>query len=191
MTGVEPSPLSCAKAQELYGIEVQQGTMNRFEARGREFELVTIMGNLQLHENPFATLRQCYDVMADEGLLIYEMKNPESIARLLAVAATQVPGVRDWKTTRLVVERGFSCMRFAASKAYLAAVTEELGFEVLEVMTVPPRMLAYGQSNQAHRKGWKGIVWQLLDRVDQLRDEQAWIRVCARKRVTQRIPPMA
>ena len=81
VTGVEPSPYSCAKAQKLYGIDVQQGTMTSFRPAGKQFDLVTIMGNLQLHENPFETLDRCHEVLNEEGLLIYEMKNPRSLVR--------------------------------------------------------------------------------------------------------------
>ena len=58
VAGVEPSPVSGRKAKQLYGLDIHVGTMNTFPAPSTPFDLVTILGNLQLHENPFRTLAQ-------------------------------------------------------------------------------------------------------------------------------------
>ena len=181
LRGVEPSPISCAKGKELYGLEIHQGTMNTFDAGGEKYDIVSIIGNLQLHEDPFRTLQQVYEVMRPGGVLVYHMKNPFSAARRLARAAASVPAVRNANLTRLAVERGYLCMRYAASKSMLARKTDEIGFETQEVRTIPPRMLAFSTRTTGHGKGIVGHVWSMLDRIDGITDQRAWIQVTCTK----------
>ena len=115
------------------------------------------------------------------GILVYHMKNPFSAARRLARVAAAVPAVRNANLTRLAVERGYLCMRYAASKSMLARKTDELGFETQEVRTIPPRMLAYSTRSTAHGKGMVGHVWKVLDHIDRLTDQRAWIQVTCTK----------
>jgi 2-polyprenyl-3-methyl-5-hydroxy-6-metoxy-1,4-benzoquinol methylase len=179
--GVEPSPVSVKKAQLLYGLKVHQGTMNTFDSGGLRFEVATIMGNLQLHENPFATLTQVYAVLKPGGLLIFQMKNPFCTARRLARIAAKIPWVNRTSLTRLMLERGYFCMRYSASKRLLKAAAQKIGFEVLDVATHPPRMLAFTNQNVAHAKGIKGKVWGALDTIDKLMGQRAWIQICCLK----------
>lgn len=181
LRGVEPSPVSCQKARALYGLDIHQGTMNTFDAKDDKFDIVSIIGNLQLHEDPFLTLSQVRDVMNPGGILVYHMKNPFSAARRLARVAAALPAVRNASLTRLAVERGYLCMRYAASKSMLARKTDEIGFETQEVRTVPPRMLAFSTRTTAHGKGMVGHVWSVLDRIDQITDQRAWIQVVCTK----------
>jgi len=179
ISGVEPSPDSCAKAQALYGIKLFQGTMNTFCAEEKSYDVITIMGNLQLHADPFLTLRKCRRILKEKGLLIFQMKNPSSLARVFTILLSKLPILSRWRITKLAIERGFSCMRYALGKDDLRRMTEELGLDVLEITTLPPRMLAFGNTRRGHRRGLIGLAWQILDRIDQWRDQQAWIQVCA------------
>jgi trans-aconitate methyltransferase len=179
--GVEPSPVSCAKAKELYGLDVHNGTMNSFDPGDTRFDVVSIIGNLQLHENPFDTLRRAYELMAPGGMLIFHMKNPDSMARRLGRLATRLPGIKNSSITRLICERGFACMRYSAPKKFYPAKVAELGFELRELHTRPPRMLAFSNRNQGHAKGLIGLAWGVLDGLDGLLDQRAWIEVCCTK----------
>ena len=180
LCGVEPSPISCQKAGELYGFQVYQGTMNTFDPQGQQFDVVSILGNLQLHEDPFLTLKQVLSVMRSGGVLVYHMKNPFSAARRIARVAASMPAIKNTKLTRLAVERGYLCMRYAASKSMLARKTDEIGFETREVRTIPPRMLAYS-TRTAHGKGLVGQVWKALDHIDRTTDQRAWIQITCTK----------
>lgn len=179
--GVEPSPVSCAKAQALYGIRPFLGTLSEYESRSERFDLILILGNLQLHENPFRTLRQAHRLLAPGGVLLFDMKNPTSAARRLTRLATRLPSLRDGGLTAKAVERGFTCMRFAVARPRLVRIVRELGFEVLEAHTTPPRAIAYGGPETSHARGAAGMAWKLLDRLDRLTDQRAWIRLCCRR----------
>ncbi len=156
LCGVEPSPVSCHKARKLYGLEIHQGTMNTFDPSATRFDVVSILGSLQLHEDPFKTLRQVFDVMNPGGVLTYHMKNPYSSARRIARAAAAVPVIKNARLTNLAIERSHLCMRYAASKSMLARKTEEIGFECQELRTIPPRVLAWSDRTHAHARGAGG-----------------------------------
>jgi SAM-dependent methyltransferase len=176
--GVEPSPVSCAKAKELYQLDVHNGTLNTFDPGATRFDVISIIGNLQLHENPFDTLRRAHELLVPGGLLIFHMKNPDSMARRIGRLATLLPVIKNKGITRLICERGFACMRYSAPKRFYPAKVAELGFELRELHTRPPRMLAFSDRNQGHAKGLMGIAWGALDAVDSLLDQRAWIEAC-------------
>lgn len=181
VTGVEPSPVSVNKAKELYGLDIYVGTMNTFPAPTTPFDLVTILGNLQLHENPFRTLAQAANHLVEGGVLICQFKNPFCTARILGRTMAKTPWVKDSNITRLMLERGFACMRHSGSKHALKSAIETTGLEVIHTRTLPPRMAAYSDMAQAHASGIKGRIWKLLNQVDRLIDQQAWIEFVCRK----------
>lgn len=181
VAGVEPSPVSGNKAKKLYGLDIHVGTMNTFPAPAMPFDLVTILGNLQLHENPFRTLAQATEHLAEGGVLVCQFKNPYCTARVLSRTMTKTPLLRDSKITRLMLERGFACMRHSGSKQALKSAIETTGLNVIHTRTLPPRMAVYSDMAQAHASGIKGRIWKFLNRVDRMIDQQAWIEFVCRK----------
>ncbi len=181
VAGVEPSPVSGNKAKKLYGLDIHVGTMNTFPTPVAPFDLVTILGNLQLHENPFRTLSQAAAQLAEGGVLVCQFKNPYCSARVLSRTMTKTPWVRDANITRLMLERGFACMRHSGSKQALKTAIETTGLKVIHTQTLPPRMAVYSDMAQAHASGIKGRIWKLLNRVDRIIDQQAWIEFVCRK----------
>ncbi len=181
IAGVEPSPVSGKKAKELYGIDIHVGTMSTFPVPAAPFDLVTILGNLQLHENPFRTLSQAADNLTGGGVLVCQFKNPYCTARVLSRTMTKTPWVKDFKITRLMLERGFACMRHSGSKQALKSAIETTGLKVIHTRTLPPRMAVYSDMAQAHASGIKGTIWKFLNRVDRMIDQQAWIEFVCRK----------
>ena len=181
LAGVEPSPVSGEKARQLYGLQIHVGTMNTFAAPEAKFDLVTILGNLQLHENPFRTLTQAARVLRPGGILVCQFKNPYCSTRVLSRFASQLPLVSKSLLTKLLLERGFACMRHSGSKRALRASIESTGFKVIDTKTLPPRMAAYSDINQAHASGIKGKVWAVLNRLDKVFDQQAWIEFVCQK----------
>jgi SAM-dependent methyltransferase len=181
VVGVEPSPVSGNKAKKLYGLDIHIGTMNTFPMPAAPFDLVTILGNLQLHENPFRTLAQAAQNLVDGGTLICQFKNPYCTARVLSRTMTKTPWVRRSKITRLMLERGFACMRHSGSKQSLKSAIETTGLKVIHTRTLPPRMAVYSDMAQAHASGIKGRIWKFLNHVDRIIDQQAWIEFVCRK----------
>jgi SAM-dependent methyltransferase len=181
VTGVDPSPVSANKAKQLYGLDIHVGTMNTFPTPATPFDLVTILGNLQLHENPFRTLAQAAGSLKDGGVLVCQFKNPYCTARVLSRTMTKTPWLKKAKITRLMLERGFACMRHSGSKQALKNAIETTGLKVIHTRTLPPRMAVYSDMAQAHASGIKGRIWKLLNRVDRMIDQQAWLEFVCRK----------
>ncbi len=182
VAGVEPSPVSARKARELYGLEIHVGTMNTCQFESETFDVVSILGNLQLHENPFETLRRAAVAMKPAGLLVCQFKNPQCSARVLGRWASKLPVVRNAGPTRQVLERGFTCMRHSGNRKSLAAAISQTGLQVVHTETVAPRMARFSGMNQAHARGLNGRIWSLLNHLDKLMGQQAWIQFTCRKR---------
>ena len=181
VAGVEPSPVSSEKARQLYGLQIHVGTMNDFVAPGRPFDLVTILGNLQLHENPFRTLTQAAAMLRPAGVLVCQFKNPYCATRVLSRLASKLPLLSKSQLTKLLLEKGFACMRHSGSKPALRASIESTGLRVIGTATLPPRMASFSNMNQAHASGIKGKVWAALNRLDKTLDQQAWIEFICQK----------
>ncbi len=179
--GIEPSPVSTAKARTLYGLAIHNGTVQNFDQNGHQFDVVMIMGNLQLHADPFSTLARVHGLMKPGGRLVFQMKNPERLARRIGRLASRIPVVRRLSLTRSILYNGFLCMRYSAPRDFYESAVRQLGFDEIRVTTQPPRMLAYSNRNVAHAQGIKGRVWALMDRIDARRNQRAWIKVVCRK----------
>ncbi len=181
VAGVEPSPVSSDKARQLYGLQIHVGTMNSFAAPDSPFDLITILGNLQLHEDPFRTLTQATAMLRPAGVLVCQFKNPYCTTRVLSRFASKLPLLSSSSLTKLLLEKGFACMRHSGSKRALRASIESTGLQVIRTTTLPPRMASYSNMNQAHASGIKGKVWAVLNRLDKTLDQQAWIEFICQK----------
>jgi SAM-dependent methyltransferase len=181
VVGVEPSPVSALKAKRLFDVDVHVGTLNTFASSGSTFDFVTILGNLQLHENPFQTLSKAHELLRPGGLLLCQFKNPFCSARVLGRWASKTPMLKHSRITKLVFERGFACMRHSGSKSTLRTAIERTGLRVLSTITIAPRMLAWTDGKKAHAAGVKGVVWNVLDKLDQMTDQRAWIEFVCQK----------
>ncbi|MFO0940326.1 MAG: class I SAM-dependent methyltransferase [Pirellulales bacterium] len=182
LVGVEPSPVSAEKAKRMFGLDIHVGTMNTFQPTSETaFNFVTILGNLQLHENPFETVRKAAQLMKPGSLLVCQFKNPDCSARRLGRWASYVPIIKRSSLTKQIFERGFACMRYSGSKAVLAKAIERTGLRVKRVYSIAPRMLAWTDGSKAHAAGLKGKLWAVLDRLDQMMDQRAWIEFVCQK----------
>ncbi len=175
MVGVDPSPVSCRQAQAR-GVDVREGTLESVDL-GEAFDAVVLMGNFHLHRDPAATLRQVAAVIRSGGALYLDSKNPRSLARVLARWLVSSP------LGRVGAVQGFAAhafhgLRHCIPKRALRDLLVETGWQPLEVCTVGPRLLRFG-NRHALASGWKGRAWQVLDRADGLFDERAWLQVVA------------
>lgn len=178
--GVEPSPISCKKARQQ-GTPVSQGTLETVNLEGQRFDVIICIGNLMLHPNPIETLRRSRDLLAEEGILIFDAKNLRSSHRVMAKCFEGTPLVNALRSIRQVIYLSYSNMRFAFCKSVLKSVAKQLDLEVLYCGTKPMRFLRC-QNKHPRSRGLSGMALRVLDFVDRCRHERAWIEMCCRRK---------
>jgi SAM-dependent methyltransferase len=184
--GIDPSPVSCAKAAAA-GTAVLQGTLTGLDLGDRQFDVVVILGNLMLHEDPAATLARARRQLAPHGIIVFDVKNPRSAARLIGQGLYAVPQLRNKTWARSITARAFTNVRYAFGKPQVRRMTSRLGLRILEWHTEPPRVLAFANRHR-ESNGLRGTMWRALDAVDRVRDERAWLEVCCCRADSSSLP---
>lgn len=179
LTGVDPSPDSVQQAR-VKGVDCHLGFL---ETVGLEpgFDAMVVMGNFQLHPDPEDSLRRLAELAAPRARLYLDSKNPLSTTRRLARRLMLTPGVRHVGAANAIAAHAFHGLRTAYTKQQLTELLASTGWEVLEMRTTAPRLLRFGNTHGlAH--GVKGMMWRVLDDVDRVTDQRAWIQASARRR---------
>ena len=179
--GVEPSPVTSERGRSL-GSDIRTGILDSvsFEA---PFDLVIMVGNWMLHENPVETLASITGLVADDGLVVGDTKNPNTLTRKVAssLARTGLHGHLD--PLQGYVSRNFENYRYGISRGVLKTICERLDLNIERTLSLPPRALEHENTHQGSN-GLAGTVWRWLDRIDMLREEQAWLGFELSKRPT-------
>lgn len=174
---IDPSPL-VKRLEELPGIHPYHGILQNAGIELGSADVVAIIGNWMLHTDPKDTARAAFDALRPGGTLILDFKNVRSLTRVLAKSALRLGvdkiAMRNW------LQRNFLNMRFGYNKAFVRNMLTELGFEVTEMYSKPPRLLEFKNKSE-YQKGIAGMLWRSLNSVDRWRDEQAWVHVVCRK----------
>lgn len=180
--GVDPSPVASRKGRDLFGVEVIVGTIEDVPVpEGAGFDLIVIFGNLQLHANPLATIRQAWELLRPGGLLAFDYKNPSSSPRLICRAGSRIPAVARHEGFARLVNHAMRHIRVTADKTAMRRHVEEAGFHCREISTFPPRLLAFSSREASVSKGVKGVVWRVLEALDRVRNQRAWVQIVCRK----------
>ena len=171
--GIDPSSSVSTLAKER--IAHFQGTLETVRFPDERFDVVAIIGNLMLHRDMAATLRETFRIMKPGGLVIFDFKNIRCGARRLALLLSRLSPRLARSPT---IQRNFVNMRYGLSRHHLPLILGE--FEPIETLDKPPRLLAF-RNGSAHQRGLSGLVWRTLNLIDQAVGEQAWLQVTARK----------
>lgn len=176
LIGIDPSPISCKQAQAR-GIDCREGFLDTVEL-DCTFDAIVIMGNFQLHPDPLETLRQAASLANANATLYLDSKNPCSTARRIAGRAAATKLLGSIGAVQSFAAHSFHGIRNAPSRLQLVEMLRESGWKVGAVRTTAPRLLRFKNSH-ALAKGPKRAVWRLLDQIDAVRNERAWIQVSA------------
>lgn len=175
--GIDPSPM-VSELERRTGVKGIRGTLDTVRFDDAQFDVVVIIGNLMLHSNVAATLAEAHRVLKPGGIAVIDYKNIHSASRKLAAwIGRLVPSLR----SKTFIERNFVNMRYGMGREHLPVIAPPTLFEVLETCDKPPRLLEFSNKS-SHQSGLSGMVWRLLNTIDRIRGEQAWLQATLRKR---------
>lgn len=154
LCGVDPSRVSVGQARSR-GLDVREGTVEDLPESER-FDGFVVMGNLQLHRDPEATLR-AMSARANPGARLYlDSKNPQSLVRMASRTALRTP-LRRLGVVHGVAAHAFHGMRHSIPKGQLASLLQRTGWSPVTIQTCSPRLLRFGNAH-AHADGVRGRV---------------------------------
>lgn len=82
--GIEPSAWCAAQGKKLFHLDIRQGTSHDLKKIGRKFDVVTLWDVLEHVDDPLTTLRDCRDVLKEDGVFAFSTVDIGSMyARLL------------------------------------------------------------------------------------------------------------
>ena len=180
LIGVDPSPFSVRRAQQVEGVTVHCGTLPSVPLEPASFDVVVMIGNFQLHRDPPATLEQIFRLLKPEGLLIFDTKNPVSWFRGAGRVLSRAWPLSRLRVVRRLVSSSHTGMRYGVPKALLRAWLTRAGFEILQLSTKNLRVFEFSNTRPVSH-GVRRWVWNVLNTIDVLRDQRAWLDDCCRK----------
>ena len=175
--GIDPSP-EVLKANGANGIATLQGTLDSLQLPAGKQDAVIIIGNLMLHNNLETTLLEARRLLKDGGLLIIDFKNVDSSLRriLKTMARFNLSGL----VPKSILDRGFLNMRYGLNAKYVSALLANLESDSLENVQQTTKAARVFQQVRT-QSGIKGIIWRVLDAIDRLSDQRAWVQMTFRK----------
>lgn len=186
VVGVDPSPVSCEQANARRGVIAHCGTLDTVDVGGEQFDIVVMIGNLMLHPNPERSLRLVAGHVRPGGTILFDVKNPNSSARVLGRWLSRGGLLRRFRRIPKVLKHSWHGMRYGLPRSWLTAVVADLGLEVVALRSRPPRLLEFSNRNELSR-GLFGLAWRATNMWDRVRDERAWLEVVCRRPATSRV----
>lgn len=172
VVGIDPSPVATERGR-THSTDLRTGVLSTVDVDG-EFDLIIIIGNLMLHEDPLDSLKRAASMLAPGGIIVGDVKNPLASTRLAARWFAQLPSGRRPRLLQNFIDRNFENYRFGISKDTLHELARRADLDVLDLSTEPPRALKFKNSHKGSN-GLAGFFWEVSDRLDRLRDERAWL----------------
>ena len=91
--GVDISPYAAQYAREKFGLEVHDnGSIKQRVDRAGPFDVITLWDSIEHFPDPLGTLKQIHSYLQDDGLIMLNTPNEESLLRYLAKILYTVSG---------------------------------------------------------------------------------------------------
>jgi 2-polyprenyl-3-methyl-5-hydroxy-6-metoxy-1,4-benzoquinol methylase len=97
--GTEVSPVAIRIAQEKYGLQLFQGTIDDLEWGDKKFDNVTLFHVLEHVPDPSATIAKCSSLLAENGILVIAV--PNEVVSLRAIVRRKLTEAGLKKSQRL------------------------------------------------------------------------------------------
>jgi len=83
VVGIEINKEAARVAREQYGLEVTTGSLESFIIPSHTFDVITLWDVLEHLPSPSVTLSRCYDLLDEDGILVFTIPNLDSFDRYL------------------------------------------------------------------------------------------------------------
>ncbi len=167
--GIDPSATNVEDARRRYGLVLRQAYWGD-EIPGK-YDVITMFGNLMLHDDPRSSLSLAYDRLVAGGRLLFDVKNPYSATRRLLRYGRAV--VSNHRITRAIYRQAFHGMPWGVPQTALVATLSELGFEIESMRCLP------GRNAELSGRASAGI--RMSAALDRWLGSEAWIECVVRK----------
>ena len=167
--GIDPSEVNVRDAWQRHKIRVHQAYWDA-EHRDR-YDMITMFGNLMLHSDPRSSVRMAYDRLQSGGVLIFDVKNPDSATRSLLRAVK--PLMPNHRLVRRLYRQAFHGMPWGLPQRLVERTLRDVGFEILAVRQLPGRNAALG--------GRPSLGLRLSTMLDRVLHRRPWIEFVARR----------
>lgn len=174
---VDPSPLVLGVNGKRNNLTAERGTLQSIGLATGSVDVVCIIGNWMLHFDPLDTLYEARRVLRRDGVLILDFKNVNSFARIIAKVLLRI-GIKGAGLDRYL-HRNFANMRYGYTKPFVERMLVEQQFVPFQTRSKAPRLLHF-QNQSMYQKGLVGRLWRIMDYIDQMRGEQAWVQVASK-----------
>jgi len=174
IVAVDPSPQVMGVDGFQDQVRAYQSTLQVCDFGDEKFDVVVIIGNVMLHDDPLDTLRLAIERLEEGGLLIFDFKNIKSSPRVLGILAARMGLANVFPKT--LFQRNFLNMRFGYTEEFINQFMENHSVEFVKRKSKPPRLLEFGNKSYL-ASGWKGLLWRFLNKIDAIRGQQAWLQL--------------
>lgn len=134
--GTDVSEFAVKFASERFGMDCRKGSLRDAGFPDRYFDVITMWDVLEHFEDPLCELEEVRRVLADDGVLIFDTPNEESLMRLLAhMAYVGTGGALSYPVKKLYHE--FHLYYYSPRTVRL--LFERAGFKIVELRkkTIP------------------------------------------------------
>ena len=178
ISSLDPSPQVLSINGYEGRVQARQGILTSTSYADNTFDVVVIVGNLMLHDDPSLTLINAHKFLKPGGLLIIDYKNIKSSVRQFCILLARL-NLSKYLPKNLF-DRNFVNMRYGFHDKYFIDLLSSQNMSLVKRLSKPPRLLEFSNKSN-YTSGWKGIIWRMFDAIDKVNKQQAWIQLVFKK----------
>jgi 2-polyprenyl-3-methyl-5-hydroxy-6-metoxy-1,4-benzoquinol methylase len=134
--GVDVSDYATKFAKERFGINCFTGDIRDARLPDKHFNVITLWDTIEHFENPLEELKEIRRILTDDGIILFDTPNVESIMRILADWAYKITGgIFKYPIKKLYHQ--FHLFYFSPKTLHM--LLNKTGFEIIEIRkkTIP------------------------------------------------------
>ncbi len=140
IVGIEPNQFAFDTAKNIPNINIYQGRFREISFQKESFDVITLWNVLEHLEQPIEDLRYAYDILKNNGLIVFTIPNYSSIERVIFN--------RYWS--------GWDLPRhlYIFPRRLIKKILADIGFQILAERCIASSYHSLGHSLDFWLKGW-------------------------------------